>query len=306
MLSRASKAVRVDVSFSPTKDVRIDWKSSDPVAGSTVKRTKHSGIEPITVIELGNFNKGALRERTERQYYWVLVHQNSLTPRQHTVDFWSMSWDAIHYENYLPPQIARALIAYEDFPQPLDITNKALGVQTRVRQTFLLKLHWKRPQLRRLPRAMLKRGGGKFNLLVRPEIERLPGTGLCIDSTRPTTARRSTARSYGQSHRTSHRPQSRAGRGPGGSDSPPVRAPTRGEQPESRPLKPIEKIHVENSQSQRCPDECPSRIASSIASVYQATRDGIDRESAGKASLQLSESEVYARLLSMRRELLCT
>jgi hypothetical protein len=69
----------------------------------------------------------ALRESAERRYYWVLALQGDLTRRQHTVDFWSMSWDAIHYENYLPPQIARALIAYEDFPQPFAITNKALG-----------------------------------------------------------------------------------------------------------------------------------------------------------------------------------
>ena len=78
----------------------------------------------------------ALRERTERYYYWVLAQQGGQTRRQHAIDFWSMSWDAVHYENYLPPQIARALIAYEDFPRQFDSTNKALDAFVKVSKFY--------------------------------------------------------------------------------------------------------------------------------------------------------------------------
>ena len=47
-----------------------------------------------------------------------------------------MSWDAVHYENYLPPQIARALIAYEDFPRLLDSTNNALDAFIEVSKFY--------------------------------------------------------------------------------------------------------------------------------------------------------------------------
>ena len=78
----------------------------------------------------------ALRERAERHYFWVLAQQGGQTRRQHAVDFWSMSWDTVHYENYLPPQIARALIAYEDFPRPFDSTNKALDAFIEVSKFY--------------------------------------------------------------------------------------------------------------------------------------------------------------------------
>lgn len=77
-----------------------------------------------------------LRERAERHYCWVLAQQGGQTRRQHAVDFWSMSWDTVHYENYLPPQIARALIAYEDFPRPFDSTNEALDAFIEVSKLY--------------------------------------------------------------------------------------------------------------------------------------------------------------------------
>jgi len=68
---------------------------------------------------------GALCER-ERHYCWYLAQQGGRTCTQHAIDFWSMPWAYVRYEDYLPPQIARGLIAYEDFPRPIDNSAKAL------------------------------------------------------------------------------------------------------------------------------------------------------------------------------------
>jgi hypothetical protein len=74
--------------------------------------------------------------RTEGHYYWMLAQQGGLMPRQHALDFWSMSCGAVHYENYLPPQIARALIAYGDFPRPFDSTKEALDAFIEVSKFY--------------------------------------------------------------------------------------------------------------------------------------------------------------------------
>jgi hypothetical protein len=68
----------------------------------------------------------AAGERAERHYSWYLAQQGGRAHGQHAIDFWSAPWAVVRYENYLPPQIARALIAYEDFPRPIDSTDKAL------------------------------------------------------------------------------------------------------------------------------------------------------------------------------------
>jgi hypothetical protein len=69
---------------------------------------------------------GVLRERAVRHYCWVLAQQRSRTHTQHPIDYWCGLFGPIRHENYLPPQIARGLIAYEDFPYPIDSENRAI------------------------------------------------------------------------------------------------------------------------------------------------------------------------------------
>ena len=59
-------------------------------------------------------------------YCWYLAQQGGRPPRQRAIEFWTGPFAAIRYENYLPPQIGRTFIAYENFPEPIDSADKAL------------------------------------------------------------------------------------------------------------------------------------------------------------------------------------
>ena len=87
------------------------------VAGISQVITKETSAGPASDV---------LRESAERHYCWVLAQQGGLTRTPHAIEFCSGPWANIRYENYLPPQIARVLIAYEDFPHPIDTEKKAL------------------------------------------------------------------------------------------------------------------------------------------------------------------------------------
>lgn len=84
-----------------------------------------ASIVPAISIEADS-ESGVLRERAERHYCWVLAQQGGRPGTPHAIEFCSGPWATIRYENYLPPQIARVLIAYEDFPHPIDTEEKAL------------------------------------------------------------------------------------------------------------------------------------------------------------------------------------
>lgn len=83
-------------------------------------------LPAISKEALADSESGVLRERAERHFCWVLAKQSGLPGTPHAVEFCSGPWATIRYENYLPPQIARVLIAYEDFPHPVDTETKAL------------------------------------------------------------------------------------------------------------------------------------------------------------------------------------
>jgi len=68
----------------------------------------------------------ALGERAVRHYAWIFAQQGGGPHTQQSIDFWCGPFAPLRYENYLPPQIGRGLIAYEDFPHPIDTENKAL------------------------------------------------------------------------------------------------------------------------------------------------------------------------------------
>src|SRR5579884_3002900 len=83
-------------------------------------------VPAISKEALADPEAGVLRERAERHYCWVLARQGGRPRTPHAVEFCSGSWSNIHYENYLPPQIARVLIAHEDFYHPIDTEETAL------------------------------------------------------------------------------------------------------------------------------------------------------------------------------------
>lgn len=86
-----------------------------------------AGIIPaISEAAFADSESGVLRERAERHYCWLLAQQGGRLGIPHAVEFCSGPWATIRYENYLPPQIARVLIAYEDFLHPIDTETKAL------------------------------------------------------------------------------------------------------------------------------------------------------------------------------------
>jgi hypothetical protein len=68
----------------------------------------------------------ALGERAVRHYAWIFAQQGGGPRTQQSIDFWCGPFAPIRYENYLPPEIGRGLIAYEDFPQPIDAESKAI------------------------------------------------------------------------------------------------------------------------------------------------------------------------------------
>jgi len=72
-------------------------------------------VPAISKEALADSESDALRERAERHYCWVLARQGGRPGTPHAVEFCSGPWTNIGYENYLPPQIARVLIAHEDF-----------------------------------------------------------------------------------------------------------------------------------------------------------------------------------------------
>src|SRR5580658_9108563 len=92
------------------------------VGGAAVAGVSHA----ISKEALADTESSALRERAVRHYCWVLAQQSGRPRTQHPIDFWCGPFAPICYENYLPPQMGRGLIAYEDFPHPIDAENKAL------------------------------------------------------------------------------------------------------------------------------------------------------------------------------------
>ena len=69
---------------------------------------------------------GTLQERAKRHYCWVLAQRGGRTRTQRRIDFWCGLSAPIRYENYLAPQIARGVIAYKNFPHPIDSENRAI------------------------------------------------------------------------------------------------------------------------------------------------------------------------------------
>jgi hypothetical protein len=90
--------------------------------GAAIASASHA----ISKEAFADTESSALRERAVRHYCWVLAQQGVRTRTQHPIDFWCGPFAPIRYENYLPPQMGRGLIAYEDFPHPIDTENKAI------------------------------------------------------------------------------------------------------------------------------------------------------------------------------------
>ncbi len=57
---------------------------------------------------------------------WLLAQQQRDSAESTIVDFWSMPWAEIRYAKYLPPQIRRGLVSYEQFPRRAEAQN-AIG-----------------------------------------------------------------------------------------------------------------------------------------------------------------------------------
>ncbi len=85
----------------------------------------------------------ALRKHAENHYYWCLAQQAGKGRTEHAIEFWTGPWARFHYENYLPPQMSRALIAYDSFSDPIDTANQ---VEAFTQASKYYKRDWLDPE----------------------------------------------------------------------------------------------------------------------------------------------------------------
>lgn len=97
-----------------------------------------TGVAPkIPTAALAALDLGQPCKRAERHEGWLIARQRCERAAEPIIDFWSMPWADIHYAIHLPPQVARAVISYEDFGKPVDTAQNPVDIFTRTSVHYL-------------------------------------------------------------------------------------------------------------------------------------------------------------------------